>query len=355
MIKQLTTNRERALEMRLKEAPTIKGYTWSKLQVEEVLKHNREFEEGKQKLPRILAMFLDVPPSCDLACWFCYASKIVLKEGEKPIQGMTIEEYLSCVDSAKLFGAETISIAGRGEPFLYPDVLMSLAREVTKKEMWLVVFTNNMNITPELAKELYGLNVSVIAKLGSLDPDAQDWVVGRKGAHKAIYAGLDNLLSAGFTAPRLGVDATIYRDTVDDLVEVFRYCREHNIIPYFEALIERGDATRNRNLLNRKRLTNQELVEFFERIRGIDEMAFGYTWVITPGMHSLAYEDCKKNRTTLSIRENGDVGTCVNDRDTRLGNIREATLQEIVVNSEVLKRIRAFGAECCSSVCGISR
>ena len=355
MIKQLTRNKERALRAGFKEAPTIKGYTWGKVQVEEVLKHNREFEEGKQRLPKLLAMFLDVPPSCDLACWFCYASKIVLREGEKPIQGMTVEEYLSCVASAKLFGAETISVAGRGEPFLYPDLLMPLAREVTKKGMWLVVFTNNMNITPELAKELYGLNVSVIAKLGSLDPDTQDRIVGRKGAHQAIYAGLDNLLGAGFTGPRLGIDATIYQDTVQDLIDVFRYCRTQKIVPYFEALIERGDARRNQSLLNRKKLTNRELVEFFERVRKIDEEEFGYTWVITPGMHSLAYEDCKKNRTTLSIRENGEVGTCVNDRDTRLGNIHETSLEEIVMGSELLKRIRSFGAGCCSSVCGVSR
>ncbi len=339
-------------------APRVKGYDWTELQIEGTLTWNRKVESlgivnGRKLPPKLLGVFVDLTPSCNLNCWFCYSPREVLRSDGIPKLGLSLDELKSVVDTSKSFGIQSIVTAGRGEPFLDPNI-MQFARHITEQGLWFVVFTNNMHLTPEIARELYSLNVSVIAKLGSLNPAMQDYLVGKPGAHEAIYRGLNYLLDAGFEAPRLAVDATIYRETTGDLVDVFRYCRSHNLIPYFEALIERGNVLGHPWMLARAKLTSAELTSFFELLRDIDEKEFGYTWEITSGMHSLGYGDCKKNSVMVSVRENGDVNTCVNERDTSIGNIRDTPFAEIITESPELASIRKIGAECCSTTCGSS-
>jgi MoaA/NifB/PqqE/SkfB family radical SAM enzyme len=348
MDSRFKTNSERANVMGLRPAPLVKGYSWSRLEVDGIIKWNKEFEKGKCSKPRLLGMFLDLTPSCNLNCSFCYASRIPLKDKEKPIMGLTLEELKCCVDVARKFDAETIAVAGKGEPFLDPS-LLPLARYVTEKGMWFVVFTNNTLITAEIAKELATLNVSVIAKLGSLDPKMQDKIVGVPNAHKLIYAGRQNLINAGFSEPRLAIDATIFRKVLDDVIGVFRYCRKNRIIPYLEPLMETGFVIKNG--IQSQQLSQAELVRFFEILRDIDEKEFGYTWVIRPGMHTIAYEECRKSLTTVSVRGDGNVDACVNRFSTGIGNIRETKLEELITNSPVLKQIRKSGAPCCSGIC----
>jgi len=353
------TNEERAKTLGLKAPPTVKGYFWKKEIVEGVITHNRKWEESVQEgtrqvdtYPKLLAMFLDMTPSCGLNCNFCYSSREPLRARESPKKALNRLEIEYCIDVGQLFGVQTVVLAGRGEP-TGDENFMHLVNYATKNDMQTVVFTHNMNITSILARELAALNVSVIGKLGSLNPAVQDRIVGKKGAHMEIYAGLQILLNAGFASPRLAVDATIMKSTLEDLKQVFVYCRQNNIIPYFEALIMAGNALLHPYSMKKEQLSPEELVAFFKELREIDETKYGYTWVITPGMHSLAYEDCKKNLTTISVRENGEVNTCVNERDTKIGSIRKGeSLKRLICNSPTLMRIRQFGAPCCSTTCG---
>lgn len=346
------TNEERAAALGLKPAPTLQGYFWKREEIEGVVSHNKSFEENPDGTkPRLLGMFLDMTPSCNLNCWFCYSSREPLDKGEAPKDALTLQEIEHCIETGKEFGVQTIALAGRGEPTLDRNFL-HIVRQATNNCMRTVVFTNNMSITQDTAAELFASETTVIAKLGSLNPESQDRIVGKRGAHVDIYSGLENLINAGFASPRLGVDATITRTSIPELRDVFVYCRQNNIVPYFEALIGRGNALLNRQRLAAEIPSSNELVSFFEGLRRIDEAEFGYTWAITAGMHSLAYEDCRKNLTTISIREDGEVNTCVNERDTHIGNIRKESLRDIIIGSPYLKKLRRLGSPCCSATCG---
>ena len=52
------------------------------------------------------------------------------------------------------------------------------------------------------------------------------------------YKMLYNIyIATGFSSPRLGIDSLIARDNAEDLKDVLRFCREHNILPYFESFV----------------------------------------------------------------------------------------------------------------------
>jgi len=356
MKQQFKTNQERASALGLKPAPTIKGYYWSEPEVDAVIDHNRKAEEsrafrGSASMPRLLTMFLDLTPSCNLRCpRLCYSDSEYVTERQRATPGLSLAELKYCVDVAKAFGANTIVTAGRGEPFLDPNAL-PLARYIGKKDMWWVVFTNCTRITPRIARTLDQLNVSVVAKMNSLDPETQDRIVGVKGAQQAINKGVINLIGHGLWQPRLAVESAIFREILDDLVDVFRYCREMSITPYFEALIETGKARKDLEWLAANRLTGTELTAFFKTLRAMDESEFGYTWTIPPGMRILGYGSCRKNMTSVTIRPDGEVYTCVNDMDTRIGNMRIEKLDDLIVNSPILRNLRLHGAACCSVPC----
>ena|GEM_PF-2133549 len=340
-INGLSKNEERAKALGLKPAPTIKGYFFGKEKSEGIIKHN---EVGGK--PKYLGLYIETIEKCNLNCWFCYSHS-----RRAPERRIGIEEMKRAVDVAAEHGVESVIVAGKGEPLLDPN-LMPLARHVSEKGLWFVLFTNNTLITPEIASELYGLNTSVIAKLGSLDAQKQDSIVGIKGAHKAIRQGLDALMEAGFNESRLAADVTITKENIGEMGEIWRYLRRRSIIPYLEPLIESGKALENEERLEKARISREELVILFLRLREIDEQEFGYTWAISESVRSPGAEGCSKNLTTLTLRQNGDVGACVNELDLSVGNVFEKDFEEIV-EGPALKKIRLECAKCQCKNCGV--
>ena len=340
-INGLSKNEERAKALGLKPAPEISGYFFGKEKSEGIIKHNAA--GGK---PKYLGLYIETIEKCNLNCWFCYSySK------KSPEQRINLEDMTRAVDVAAEHGVESVIVAGKGEPFLDQN-LMPLVRYVSKKGLRFVLFTNNTLITPEIASELYRLNTSVIAKLGSLDAQKQDSIVGVKGAHKAIMNGLGVLVNAGFSEPRLAADVTVTKENIGEMEEIWRYLRKRSIIPYLEPLIENGKALENEERLEKARIGRGELRELFLRLRRIDENKFGYTWAISEGVRSPGAEGCSKNLTTLALRQNGDLGACVNELGLAVGNIFEKDFKEIL-EGPILKKIRSECVKCQCKNCGV--
>ncbi|MEM4166518.1 MAG: radical SAM protein [Candidatus Bilamarchaeaceae archaeon] len=346
------TNKERAERLGLKPAPTIKGYYFDKDVIAETIRNNISFTKGKAEKPALLGIFIESAPFCNLRCPHCYTD--AFKSNEKlSLNSYKFEIWKRNVEIAKEFGIKSVVFAGRGEPLLDPTVVEML-KYITDIGLWAVVFTNNTQIDIKIAEMLYNLNVSIIAKLGSLNPEKQDKLVGKKGAHISIYKGLANLLQVGFNKEegRLGIDATVIRSNLDELLDIFIFCRINGIIPYFEFLIEEGRARKWKDFAD-ENLTNAEKIEFFEKLRDIDEKVFGYSWVIEDGILILAYERCNKGKTMITIRDDLKVDSCVNVfQDGWLGSLENSDLKSILNRQNIAKLINA--TNCCPK-CGVIR
>ena len=138
---------------------------------------------------------------CNLACEHCY-----LDAGGTPQVGtenfadrseLGTEECFRVIDEIAAFAPECVTILTGGEPLLRRDIL-EIVRRAAERELWVVVGTNGVRITENLAKRLAeagarGLSLS----LDALDPDRHDRFRKVRGAWRNTVEGAEILNRTG--------------------------------------------------------------------------------------------------------------------------------------------------------------
>jgi len=138
---------------------------------------------------------------CNLACEHCY-----LDAGGTPLVGtenfadrseLGTEECFRVIDEIAAFAPECITILTGGEPLLRRDIL-EIVRRASERELWVVVGTNGVRITENVAKRLAeagarGLSLS----LDALDPDRHDGFRKVRGAWRNTVEGAEILNRTG--------------------------------------------------------------------------------------------------------------------------------------------------------------
>ena len=138
---------------------------------------------------------------CNLACEHCY-----LDAGGTPQVGtenfadrseLGTEECFRVIDEIAAFAPECITILTGGEPLLRRDIL-DIVRRASERELWVVVGTNGVRITENVAKRLAeagarGLSLS----LDALDPDRHDRFRKVRGAWRNTVEGAEILNRTG--------------------------------------------------------------------------------------------------------------------------------------------------------------
>ena len=138
---------------------------------------------------------------CNLACEHCY-----LDAGGTPLVGtenfadrseLGTEECFRVIDEIAAFAPECVTILTGGEPLLRRDIL-EIVRRAAERELWVVVGTNGVRITENVAKRLAeagarGLSLS----LDALDPDRHDRFRKVRGAWQNTVEGAEILNRTG--------------------------------------------------------------------------------------------------------------------------------------------------------------
>ena len=138
---------------------------------------------------------------CNLACEHCY-----LDAGGAPQVGtenfadrseLGTDECFRVIDEIAAFAPECLTILTGGEPLLRRDIL-EIVRRAAERELWVVVGTNGVRITENLARRLAeagarGLSLS----LDALDPDRHDRFRKVRGAWRNTVEGAEILTRTG--------------------------------------------------------------------------------------------------------------------------------------------------------------
>jgi radical SAM protein with 4Fe4S-binding SPASM domain len=213
------------------------------------------------------------------------------------------------ISEAKELGITSVVVIGGGEPTLYPN-FRELIAYIDSLGIIPVVFSNTILVTEELAGFLYEHNASVMGKLDSLKPEVQDYLAGKKGASRELKKGLENLLLAGFSNPvkpgelRLGVSFVSNKINLEEVEDIWHFCRQNNIFPNMEILTPTGRAN---DELEDKLLTPGEIKEYKLRLLDIDRKYYRYNWLpYTP----ITASGCLQHLYSLYINIEGDVRPC---------------------------------------------
>ena len=250
---------------------------------------------------RLLSLHVETNSSCNLQCSYCCF-------GCGPGSGEETDFSLlqRLVLQAQELGAQSIVISGGGEPLLYSR-FRDLVSFINTMGMQPVIFSNAVMITPEVATFLHQQNASVMAKLDSFHPATQDYLAGTPGAYVAIQAGLHNLLEAGFSEIddplrlRLGISLVLNKINIEEIDDLWHFCRRHSIYPYLEIMAPTGRA---RELPVTSYLTYDEICRSKLHLRSIDRDHYGYCPVPSSPMH---FSRCVQFLYSLYVTITGDV------------------------------------------------
>lgn len=317
----------------MKKAPPILiGYTYAPYQAYDARDENK-----------LLAIRVETNTSCNLRCRYCYA-----QSGDFEQKFIDFSLLKNVILDAKELGAQSVVVIGGGEPTLYPR-FQELITYIDSLRIIPMIFTNMILVDEQLAQFLYNHNASIMGKLDSLQIKVQDYLAGKSGATKAIKRGLINLLDVGFSNVenperlRLGISFVSNKLNIDEIEDIWHFCRENYIFPNIEILTPTGRAN---DELSDKGLTTEEIRGYKLKILDIDRAVYGYDWLpYTP----LTASGCLQHLYSLYIAIDGDVRPCAPTKFDRhpkfkkngkyLYNIHTKSLKEIY-DSEVFTYVR---------------
>jgi radical SAM protein with 4Fe4S-binding SPASM domain len=138
---------------------------------------------------------------CNLACEHCYldagGTPQVQTENFADRSELGTEDCYRVIDDIAAFAPECLTILTGGEPLLRRDIL-EIVRRAAERELWVVVGTNGVRITENVARHLAkagarGLSLS----LDALDPDRHDHFRRVRGAWQNTVEGAEILNRTG--------------------------------------------------------------------------------------------------------------------------------------------------------------
>jgi len=154
---------------------------------------------------------------CNLACRHCCIAP-KFHAIDKSYPALPKELFTSIIHQARPLGLSSVKLTG-GEPLLHPQIT-GLLDIVRKEDLGLVVETNGVLCTPELAKDLASCkNAFVSVSLDGADAETHEWMRGVSGSFEAALNGVRNLVAAGL---RPQVIMSLVRRNKDQIESVVR-------------------------------------------------------------------------------------------------------------------------------------
>ena len=210
--------------------PTVRAYEFRQEEIQDYLRIGGDHP---------LVFDMNLINRCNTNCVYCstqggkYDVRYPL---EKSFGFVTDGEWREVVRQLPGLGVRTFFICSNGEPLLKSERFLGLAREAHEKGLEVVTYTNGTTLTPELLRELESLDVNLVMKLESLDPERNDGIIlntpeRRKKSFQrykyTLFGGeqiLDHIPRAfeiyGRDTGRLGLETMVIKDNTHEVLDI---------------------------------------------------------------------------------------------------------------------------------------
>ncbi len=293
--------------------------------------------------PRMIANFA-VTYRCTGRCRNCNIWKIEAPRARE----LTLEEIRAFFDSNRGFlrDIESIQITG-GEPFMrtdLADIVSAVRGSVPRCSFWIP--TNGLapseieEATREMMERLGGWGLGVSVSIDGLEP-TNDSIRGVEGGFKKAVEtlGVLSALRGEYQGLNISVGMTVTRENVEEIEEIYRIAREHDAKLSLRTLNLSGVYYRNLGMRRPSEDLTGQLLPSLRRI-GRDIVKRKGLLASTPTLRYMQglieyvrrpfgpLQPCSAGSLSLFLDPYGDVYPCI-FVDEKLGNIREASLEEI--------------------------
>ena len=306
---------------------------------------------------------------CNLACEHCYldagGTPLVRTENFADRTELGTEECFRVIDDIAAFAPECVTILTGGEPLLRRDIL-EIVRRAAERGLWVVVGTNGVRITENLAQRLAeagarGLSLS----LDALDPDRHDRFRRVRGAWQNTVEGAEILNRAGL--PFI-VQTTAGSHNLGELEAIADFAHDRLAAKvwnlYFLVPTGRGQFVsdispaqyddvlaslyRIQRKFDRRMLVNAKCAPHYIKTV-LENSGSGSETDVSPiRTYSGGAGGCPAGTHYMGIRPNGDVTPCPY-LPVFAGNLRRASLADLWGSSDLFDGIRrrsSLGGRC---------
>lgn len=293
----------------------------------------RAHEEGK-----LVKLLIDLSNVCNLSCPGCFTKRVDSiwngKSKKRLPNEISYDDQIQLLEEAAEMGVKTVDIVGAGEPTLDPH-FRNIVDKINELGMYAVVFTHGVSRALEHPEEWSNRNVSFFVKLWSRNPRLQDGYVDGSIPNYSVKRDetLNQLISIGlvqgtetsidgidYTTTRLGADVLVMRSNYDEIPELLRFCREHNIMPIVKTYIPEGptrfDQAANLRIYSLDQLTQlkkdevspDEFLKLRRELVELDGIEFGI-----PDMRTLYPQGvkCTQSMASMYVTVTSDIKSCV--------------------------------------------
>jgi SynChlorMet cassette radical SAM/SPASM protein ScmF len=158
---------------------------------------------------------------CNLACRHCWIGPRFDATGNH-YPTLPVELFETAIREAKPLGLSGVKLTG-GEPLLHPH-FTRLLEIVRSEELRLIIETNGLLCTPEIAAEIAkSPDRFVSVSIDGSDAATHEWVCGVPGSFKAARQAVSNLVAAGI---RPQVIFTVMRSNAGQVDAIVRLAEE---------------------------------------------------------------------------------------------------------------------------------
>lgn len=338
-----------------------------------------------------LQISLRITNRCNQRCAICgqFGSKGYMhtEEGRRFYTEVPVDNYLRLVDSVA--DKRPVFYITGGEAFLYKD-LLHLTAYIKKKGCYVYVISNGM-LLESYAEDILEQNWELLTV--SLDgPQAvHDRCRGIEGAFSKTRKGIEAFLSARKrrrkSFPYFVLCATVSgenEDSLDDLFDTAAQIKPDSLVLYLSWFTSKEIAQQSSAILSdslhvepatlasyigqNKRIHAEKVEAALGRL---SKKKFPFTWFHIPGIplnqigryytnpdDFLGYGPCVAPYLMMEIMPNGDVVTCRDFVDVKVGNILETAPLELW-NCEKFREFRRLLKQQggvlphCSRCCGL--
>ena len=302
----------------------------------------RGHDKTATPLTTVRTLYLHVTHACNLRCCYCYFSA-----GEKLPSELSLGEISVLFRDMVFLRPEKVVITG-GEPLLRDDLLdiaVAFREILPQMDVRLAMVSNGMLISPVLAHQLAAVFDEVRISLDG-PREVNDRLRGQ-GTFQGAMSAIRYLREAGLHP---GVSVTASSFNLSSLSDFFSFLLHHEFVTDFHLAPLRpvGRASVRDDLVCSWRAAQSAAAEFWRRHFGVpsqlrEASAYGL----------LRCGNCGVGRH-INIHPDGAVYPChvLSVRRFMLGNIREASIVDIVGQSVLLRELRDLDLRCRAGTSG---
>ena len=309
-----------------RKPPTVWGNHWEK-----------DIHKAARKEGKLLRIAVAIPGGmaeqpCNFKCRFCFTEYGTRFKGKNCVTNNTVRHFVKDASYYTYNDKYTnYFLVSEGEPTLNPE-LCPILEEISGLGGTITIFTNLYELSDELISTFKKIkNLFVCGKMYGINDITNDYLTQVSGSFKKMMHNIELLREAGLAAEgRLGVQCVITSYNYDQVFEIFKWCREKEIVPHIMMYRKQGFG----ELYPEYEVPTERIQELFERCSMYDREKYGYEWQAKLPM--LVHGECEIPGINIYLTNDGSLRLCACDQQT-LGHYPEESIKDVLESKRFKK------------------